>query len=68
MTPRLVNSVGFSHPIQHERARKHRERAFAELITVAALSLSLVIAVTAVSINITRADTPSASIHMGSVQ
>jgi hypothetical protein len=50
MTRTLVDRVGFSHPIQ-------RKRAFAELITTAALLVSLAIAVTAVSIGIARADT-----------
>lgn len=68
MTTSLNGHIGFSHPILHERSRKHRDRAFAELITVAALFVSLAIAVTAVSIGIARANTPSANIHISSVQ
>ena len=68
MTTTRSERVGFSHPILHERARKRRDRAFAELITVAALFVSLAIAVTAVSIGIARANAPSATIHASSVQ
>ena len=57
MTRTLIDRVGFSHPIQRERVRKRRSRAFAELITTAALLVSLAIAVTAVSIGIARAHT-----------
>jgi len=57
MTGTLTDRVGFSHPIQRERARKRRNRAFAELITTAALVVSLAVAVTAVSIGIARAGT-----------
>ena len=57
MTTTLIDRVGFSHPIQREWARERRSRAFAELITTAALVVSLAIAVIAVSIGIARADT-----------
>ena len=55
MTIPLSDTVGFSHPALVERARKRRDRAFAELITTAALTVCLVVAVTAVSIGISRA-------------
>jgi hypothetical protein len=60
MTTTLIDGVGFSHPIQPEWARERRSRALAELITTAALVVSLAIAVTAVSIGISRADTHGA--------
>jgi hypothetical protein len=41
----------------HAAAPRHRPIAFVELITTAALALSTVVAVTAVSIGIARADT-----------
>ena len=55
MTVATDETVGFSHPSEQRLERKRRERAFAELLTVAALSLSLAVAVTAVSIGIARA-------------
>jgi len=57
MAGTYIDRIGFFHPIQRERARKRRNRAFAELITTAALLVSLAIAVTAVSVGIARADT-----------
>ena len=68
MTTALDHHIGFSHPILHEQAQKRRDRAFAELITVAALFVSLAIAVTAVSIGIARADLQSANSITISVQ
>ena len=59
MTTAIHETVGFSHPSEQRLERKRHERAFAELLTVAALSLSLAVAVTAVSIGIARASTPS---------
>ena len=53
----LTDTIGFFHPILGERTRKSRERAFAELITTAALVVCLAVAVTAVSIGISRAQT-----------
>jgi hypothetical protein len=64
----FADTLGFSHPTEQKLESKRRDRAFAELITVAALSLSLAVAVTAVSIGIARADSASASIHTRSVQ
>ena len=55
--PALWNTVGFSHPIPGERAQKRRDRALAELLTTAGLVVCLAIAVTAVSIGISRANT-----------
>ena len=52
----LVDGVGFSHPILREGARERRQRAFAGLITTAALTVSLAVAVVAVSFGIARAD------------
>jgi hypothetical protein len=60
--------IGFSHPVLNEQAQKRRDRAFAELITVAALFVSLAIAVTAVSIGIARADLQSPKAITTSVQ
>lgn len=57
MATALRNTVGFSHPIPGERARKRRTRALGEFITTAALFVCLAIAVTAVSIGISRAST-----------
>ena len=59
MTTAIIETVGFSHPSEHKLERKRDERAFAELITVAALSVSLAVAVTAVSFGIARAAAPS---------
>ena len=52
----LVDGVGFSHPILRDGAHMRRHRAFAGLITTAALVVSLAIAVIAVSIGIARAE------------
>lgn len=51
-----IDRVGFQPP--RDRARTKRVRAFAELITSAALVLSIAVAATAVSIGIARAGTP----------
>ena len=55
MSKPLRETVGFSHPVEGERARKRHDRAFAELITTAALMVCLAVAITAVSIGISRA-------------
>jgi hypothetical protein len=67
MTSTLFDRIGFSHPIQRDRALTRRNRAFAELITTAALLVSLAIAVTAVSIGIARADTSGARIELSRI-
>jgi len=64
----MLDTIGFSHPILRERARKRRSRALAELITAAALVVSLAIAVTAVSIGISRAGTLAAITKVCCVQ
>ena len=64
----LVDGVGFSHPILRGDAHQRRHRAFAGLITTAALVVSLAIAMVAVSIGIARADSGSAQTEVGCVQ
>jgi hypothetical protein len=54
-TATLVEGIGFSHPILRDGAYKRRHRAFAGLLTTAALVVSLAIAVVAVSFGIARA-------------
>ena len=68
MTKNLIDLVGFSNPIDRTRAHARRTRAFAELITTAALAVSLAIAVTAVSIEFARADTLGVTIEHSSVR
>ena len=67
MTTALTDRVGFSHPTELKPEHDRRSRAFAELITTAALAVSLVIAVVAVSIGISRASTRTASIEIDRV-
>ena len=55
LTATLAEGIGFSHPILRDGAYKRRHRAFAGLLTTAALVVSLAIAVVAVSFGITRA-------------
>ena len=55
-TVTLADRVGFSHPILRDGLHLRRDRAFAGLITTAALVVSLAIAMIAVSIGIARAD------------
>jgi hypothetical protein len=64
----LVDGVGFSHPILRDGAYNHRDRAFAGLITTTALVVSLAIAMIAVSIGISRADSGSARTELSRVQ
>jgi hypothetical protein len=68
MTKNLMDRVGFSNPIDRTRAHARRKRAFAELITTAALAVSLAVAVTAVSLGIARADTLGVTIEHSSVR
>jgi hypothetical protein len=55
MTPDRTDRTGFA-PHRCERANGHRSTAVAQLITSAALALSIAIAATVVSIGIARAD------------
>ena len=64
----LVDGVGFSHPILRDGVHLRRHRAFAGLITTAALVVSLAIAMVAVSIGIARANTGSAPTEVSCVQ
>lgn len=70
-TAALVDGIGFSHPVLREGAYK-RHRAFAGLLTTAALVASLAIAVVAVSLGIARAgasaDGPCARTEVSCVQ
>ena len=68
MTATRIAGVGFSLPIQRDRALKRRNRAFAEFITTAALVVSLAIAVIAVSIGIARADVSGTRTEVSCVQ
>jgi uncharacterized membrane protein len=49
--------VGFWHPILAKRGSGRRALALAELVATVALVVSILVAVTAVSIGIARADT-----------
>ncbi len=62
-----ANGAGFARPSERYWVRERRSRAIAELITTAALAVSLVIAVVAVSIGITRASTSGTQIEIGRV-
>jgi hypothetical protein len=55
---RHPDRVGFEHPILAKRALRHRRIALAELVATVALVISILVAVTVVSIGIARADTP----------
>ena len=67
-TTTLIAGVGFSHPIQRDRALTRRNRALAEFITTAALAVSLTIAVIAVSFGIARADASCARVEVSCVR
>jgi hypothetical protein len=58
----LTRMVGFSSQIATKRLAK-RQTARLQLIATVALALSLMIAVTAVSIGVARARTPGAVAH-----
>ena len=64
----LVDGVGFSHPILRDGSHQRRDRAFAGLITTAALVVSLAVAMIAVSLGIARAHTGSAPTEVSCVQ
>jgi hypothetical protein len=56
MSAKSVECVGFAHPDRHARTRRRRGAMLANLIASAALTLSILIAVVAVSVGLTRAD------------
>jgi hypothetical protein len=62
MMETAMKGIGFTPPIPRARARKRRHRAVVELVTAAALVVSLAVAVTAVSFGIARA-----GVHFGDV-
>jgi hypothetical protein len=51
----LPEPVGFGHPILARRSLRRRAAVWAELVTVAALVLSILVAMTVVSIDLARA-------------
>lgn len=51
-----LENVGFEHPVRRERVLTHRRLALAQLIATVALVFSILIAATAVSFGIARAD------------
>ena len=55
MSAKSVECVGFAHPDRHARTRRRRGAMLANLIASAALTLSILIAVVAVSVGLTRA-------------
>jgi hypothetical protein len=65
-TTAAVDCAGFARLTERDWARQ-RNRALAELITTAALTVCLVIAMVAVSIGITRASTSGAHVEIGRV-
>jgi hypothetical protein len=67
MPKALKRVVGFGHPTGRATKVKRRPIAIVELITTAALALSTVVAVTAVSIGMARADLPSAAADAGAL-
>jgi hypothetical protein len=56
MSAKSVECVGFAHPDRHARTRRRRGALLANLIASAALTLSILVAVVAVSVGFTRAD------------
>ncbi|MCZ7641714.1 MAG: hypothetical protein M5U33_01760 [Pseudorhodoplanes sp.] len=56
-TENPIGDVGFEQPRRRDRALTARRLAFTQLIMTASLLISIVIAATAVSIGIARADT-----------
>jgi hypothetical protein len=51
-----INSPGFTAPSGRSLGNEHRTVAFAELATIVALALSTIVAATAVSVGIARAN------------
>lgn len=51
-----IYSAGFAPPAEHPLGRERRTVAFAELIATLALASSIIVAATAVTIGIARAD------------
>jgi hypothetical protein len=60
MTRDRIIEIGFQHPVRSRRPLTLRSVAFAELIMTSALVISIVVAATAVSIGIARADAGTA--------
>ena len=56
MSAKSVECVGFAHSDRHARTRRRRGAIFANLIASIALTLSILIAVVAVSVGLTRSD------------
>jgi hypothetical protein len=57
MTRDRIAELGFQHPVRNARPLTKRKIAFAQLIMIAALVVCIVIAVTAVTFGMARADT-----------
>lgn len=55
-----IDITGFEHPTHHERSVERRTVAVTQLVATAGLALCTLVAATAVSIGIARADTISA--------
>jgi hypothetical protein len=62
-----ADGAGFARPSERYWAHERCNRALAELITTAALAVCLVIAMVAVSIGLTCADTSGPQIEIGRV-
>jgi len=57
MTRDRIAGLGFQHPVRNARPLTKRKIAFAHLFMIAALVICIVIAVTAVTFGMARADT-----------
>jgi hypothetical protein len=60
--PKTIDHTGFTAPAGRALGDERRIAALAELVATAALALSTVVAVTAVSVGIARADAAGAAI------